>query len=299
MNFEVSDIMLHHPLINDPVAQTIFDSLTTHIAILDAQGTILDTNRAWREYAQANGNTKRPDGIGTNYLAVCDRSEGDEAAIAHQVAAGIRDVINGDREEFLIDYPCHSPTEKRWYYLRAVAVSEHDPNYVVISHENITLLKLAEEDMRLRGEQLERQKQELEETNIALKVLLQQREKDKQELEQQVLRNFKKLVLPYVEKLQAARLRPREKAFVDIIAANLNDIISPFLSRVSGTALVLTPQEIQVADLVRDGKASKEIADILSISTATVSFHRRNLRKKLGLSNKSTNLRTYLQSLAD
>lgn len=87
------------------------------------------------------------------------------------MACGIRAVIAGEIDEFVIDYPCHSPHEQRWFYMRATRLEGVDTVRVVVSHENITALKQAEEDLRKREAQLEQQSRSLEETNTALKVL--------------------------------------------------------------------------------------------------------------------------------
>ena len=199
--------------------------------------------------------------------------------------------------EFLYDYPCHSPDGRHWYYMRAIRMYGEGPIRVVVSHEDITALKLTEEALRQSQKEIEDQKQSLEESNIALKVLLKQREMDRSEMEQRVLTNIKDLVFPYVEKLQNSPLKAREKSLVNIINDHLNDIISPFLKQLSNAQLLLTPQEMQVATLVKDGKTSKEIADILNVTEATINFHRKNLREKFGLKGKPTGLRAYLMSL--
>jgi len=105
-------------------------------------------------------------------------------------------------------------------------------------------------------------------------------------------------VLPYVEKLKNSRLKPRDKTLVEIVETHLNDVISPLLQRFANAKILLTPQEMQVANLVKDGKTSKEIADILNVSEATVNFHRKNLRIKFGLTHQKTNLRSYLISMS-
>lgn len=279
-------------------ARMVLDSLSAHIAILDENGVILDTNRAWRDFAGENGMPEGYDFIGDNYLAICDAAEGADSVKTRQVAAGIRDVIDGRVDEFLQDYPCHNAESQHWYYMLAVRMSGEGPIRVVVSHEEITAIKLAEEALRKSQAQLTRQKIELEEANIALKVLLKQREDDKADLERKVITNVKEMVLPYVEKLKRLHLKPRDKAVVDIIDSHLKDIISPMMQKLSNASIILTPQEIQVASLVKDGKASKEIADILNVSETTVHFHRKNLRKKFGLSNSQTNLRSYLISIS-
>jgi PAS domain S-box-containing protein len=130
-------------------ARSTLDALKTHIAILDEHGVILATNRAWREFAAANSASailNDDGGIGTNYLAVCDGAAGECGAEAFHVAAGIRAVIRGDETEFNLEYPCHSPTEKRWFQVRASCFGGDGSLRVVLSHENITAAKLAEEE---------------------------------------------------------------------------------------------------------------------------------------------------------
>jgi len=283
---------------SDELARTVLDSLSAHIAILDETGVILETNKAWRTYAVNSGIPETYDHRGVNYLKICDATTGGEAADAAKVAEGIRAVLSGDLEEFLYDYPCHSEDSPHWYYMRTIRMKGPGPIRVVVSHEEITALKLAEEALKKSQEELFEQKQSLEEANIALKVLLKQREADKQELEKKVLTNVKDLVLPYVEKLKNPRLKPRDKILVEIIETHLNDVISPLLQRFANAKILLTPQEMQVANLVKDGRTSKEIADILNVSEATVNFHRKNLRLKFGLTHQRTNLRSYLISMS-
>ena len=280
-----------------PLGRTVLNSLSAHIAVLDENGHIIETNRAWQNFASQSGITS-PSFIGINYLSICDTATGKEAADAHAVADGIRAVIRGEVNEFLYDYPCHGPTGKHWFYMRALKLENDDPLRIIVSHEEITALKLAEEALTESKRSLEEQKKNLEEANIALKVLLKQRENDKLELEQNVLLNIKNLVFPYLEKLKIAPLRPKDTTVVGIIESRLNDIISPLLQRSVSINILLTPQEMQIAALIKDGKSSKEIADILNVSETTVHFHRKNLRKKFGLKNKTANLRSYLLSLS-
>jgi len=148
-----------------------------------------------------------------------------------------------------------------------------------------------------RTRELEAQKKSLEEINIAMKVLLKKREEDKLELQDNILSNVKILIEPYVNKLKGSRLPQCQKTLINILESNLNGIVSPFARKLSSKLLNLTPSEIQVANLVRQGKTTKEMAGILNISGKTVGFHRENIRKKLGLKNKKANLRARLLSL--
>ena len=281
----------------DPLARTVLNSLSAHIAILDADGVIIETNDAWRTFAREGRLAGAEDCIGTNYLAICDAASGRGASDARAVAAGIRKVIGGQLEEFRYDYPCHSPEGRHWYYMRAIRLTGGRPLRIVVSHEDITALKLTEEALRQSRRDLEERRQSLEEANVALKVLLKQRENDRHEMERRVLANVKEMVMPYVAKLKTARLKPREKTLVEIVEFHLQDIVSPFLQQVANSDLVLTPQELQVAALVRDGRSSKEIASVLHVTEATVNFHRKNLRIKFGLKNRRVNLRAYLLAM--
>lgn len=285
--------------IKDSVANIILDALSAHIAILDKNGVILKTNRAWQNFADANRMQIPADASPTNYLSICDLAQGESSEEAKVVAEGIRSVINGELKEFLLDYPCHSPSEKRWFYMRVNRIPGRGPMRAVVSHENITALKLAEESLKIQEQDLEAQRKNLEETNTALKVLLKQREEDRAALENKILRNIRELILPYLAKLKEKNLKTGQRTLVDIIDSNLNDIVSPLLQRLATAKIILTPQEMQVAALVKAGKSSKEIADILNVSTTTISFHRKNLRKKLGLDHARKNLRAYLLSMAD
>ncbi|MGI6385957.1 MAG: PAS domain-containing protein [Desulfomonilia bacterium] len=158
--------------------------------------------------------------------------------------------------------------------------------------------KLAEQTLMRKEEELQLESLNLEEANTALKVLLKRGEQDKKELEEKVLSNIKELALPYLGKLKSGPLDDRQAAYVHLLESSLNDIISPFLQRLSSRYLNLTPTEIQVANLVREGKSTKEISDLLTISKRAVEFHRNNIRDKLGLKKEKANLRSYLLSLS-
>ena len=280
--------------------RTILDSLSAHIAILDRQGNILETNRAWQRFGQQNELPAEAEATSVNYLEVCDAAANweEEDDYSRQAAQGIRAVIAGELDEFTLDYPCHSPTQKMWFYMRVMRIQPPDVYHALVSHEDITPLKLAEETIKHRERDLEAKSQGLEEANTALKVILRQREEDKRQLEEKVVANVQQMCSPYIEKLGSTRLDARQKAYLDIIGEQLNEIISPFLQKMSSLNLVLTPTELQVASLVKAGRATKEIADILSVTTNAIDFHRKNIRKKLGLSNRKTNLRSYLLSLS-
>jgi PAS domain S-box-containing protein len=154
-----------------------------------------------------------------------------------------------------------------------------------------------ENRVKERTIELEVQKSNLEELNIALQVLLDKRYEDKKEMEENVLTNVKEMMIPYFEKLRKTKLNVHQKTILSILESYLNEIVSPFVRKISKKYLNLTPTEIEVIHLIRFGSSSKEIADIMGLSPRTIYNHRKNIRKKLGIENKETNLRSYLLSI--
>ncbi|MBI9086997.1 MAG: PAS domain S-box protein [Desulfobacterales bacterium] len=154
----------------------------------------------------------------------------------------------------------------------------------------------AEEAQRRSKAELAAQSDHLEEVNTALKVLLKQRESDKGELEDNLRSNVRELVAPYLERLKKARLNAEQTSLVHILESNLDNIVSPFISRLCARHFSLTPMEIKVANLIKAGRSSQEIADLLYLAKNTVLFHRYNIRRKLGLLNTKSNLATHLLS---
>ena len=277
--------------------EIIVNSLSAHVAVLDNQGVIIETNRAWQEYGRENGLEGEGDSVGVNYISVCKAAIESGESEGETVPLGIQKVLSGELQEFVTQYPCHSPTRRQWFNLRVLPYRSQGTHRTLVVHEDVTPIFLAQEKLLKKEEELLNKSEKLKETNVALKVLLDHRDRDREELEQRIAANIKNLVLPYVEKLQSSRLRNREQTLAEIIEANLLDIVSPFLQKLSSLHLQLTPQEVDVASLIRQGKSSQEIADVLGLSIHTISFHRKNLRRKLGLIDRSRNLRTYLLSL--
>ncbi|QLH80339.1 PAS domain-containing sensor histidine kinase [Halosimplex pelagicum] len=128
-----------------------FDALPAQVAVVDAEGVILTTNRAWRQFGLDNDMQGGSDMVGENYLAVCDASD-DESAT--EAAAGIRSVLASERAEFTLEYPCHSPDERRWFLMRAIDLSEYDDPHALVMHVDITDRKEAELRVKANNETL-------------------------------------------------------------------------------------------------------------------------------------------------
>ena len=181
----------------------------------------------------------------------------------------------------------------RWMLTRAKIV-EFDSNGDALRIIGTTL----DTNNRKRMEiELQNRTLELSETNTALKVLVNHREKDKEELGEKVLSNVKALVEPYLKELKDSQVDQKQIVFLDLLESGLKNILSSFSSKLSSKYLALTPGELQVAYLVREGKRTKEIAELLNLSGKTIEDYRKNLRKKLGIRNMKVNLRTYLLSV--
>lgn len=137
---------------SESLARSTIDSLSAHIAILDASGAVIAVNRAWTEFAERNSGHRESVGVGANYLRVCDSVRGSGAGVAAAFAEGIRDVIAGRETYFEMEYPCHSPTENRWFVGRVTRFSAEEAldtaPRVVVAHEDVTNRKENEEALR-------------------------------------------------------------------------------------------------------------------------------------------------------
>ncbi len=187
-----------------------------------------------------------------------------------------------------------------WGSINACLVFDHRGRVMGVEGtvRDITRSKKAEEAILRNEKQLEAKTRELEEMNTALKILLKRREDDKVDLEETVLSNVRQMVMPYLEKMKNTRLDSTQKMLIDILGSHLSDMVSPFLTRLSSRFLHLTPTEIQVADLIREGRTTKEIAELMNLSDNTIMAHRYHLRNKLGIKNQKLNLKSYLRTMS-
>jgi len=192
----------------------------------------------------------------------------------------------------------HLRGKQHYMWAKASPIYDLSGNVVgaIESIRDITTRKQAEEALRTREQELGDKSRYLEEANTALKVLLEHREDDKRDLEENVLSNVRKFIVPYIEKLKKTQPSGDQNTYLEILESNLTNIVSPFFRNMTLTHFNLTPKELEIAHLIKEGKTTKEIADILNLSPRSIDFHRLNIREKLGLKSKKTNLRSTLLS---
>jgi two-component system sensor kinase FixL len=141
---------------SETFAQGVLNALSSHIAVLDGGGRIIAVNDAWRRFARENGAPPElVEGVGIDYLSICQYAGGAEGAYGEQAAAGIRSVLSGREPVFALEYPCHSPTEQRWFLMSATRLAMDTPG-VVVAHADVTERKRMEEERLRRGETLAR-----------------------------------------------------------------------------------------------------------------------------------------------
>jgi PAS domain S-box-containing protein len=189
--------------------------------------------------------------------------------------------------------------EMRWASINAHIIRDENnaPASIIGCMRDITGRKHAALELQKKEKLLEAKTSELVAINSALKVLLATTEESKKELEEKILFNVRRQVVSYVEKLKRTGITKKQRSYLEIIETNLNDIVSPFGRNLSAKFALLTPAEIQIANLIREGKTSKDMSHLLHVSERTVDFHRKNIRHKLHIKNKKANLRSLLLSL--
>lgn len=155
--------------------------------------------------------------------------------------------------------------------------------------------KKVERQLRAHEEELNRRTVKLEELNITLRTLLEHRRVDQRDLERRLATNIDELIMPCIERLKSITLTKQANSLIQNLQDNFETLTSPFLSSIRANTY-LTSTELQIADFIRKGKRSKQIAAIMKLSAGTVDCHRNNIRKKLGIRGKKVSLQEYLLS---
>ncbi len=265
----------------------LVEAMAVGMAMMDARGQIVYINR---RLADMSG-YRVADLVGRNVRDL----------VAHQVWAPFEDLFTGrcrNRTRSLEFSWTDKNGRRNVGILSPLPLFDEDDRFcgafAVVT--DITAQKNTERTLAAKKQELQQKNAHLEEINTALQTLVKIREQDKAEIEETVVANIHQLVDPLLVRLKASGLSERQKSYVAILEANLHEVITPFTQQIATRYLELTPAEVEVANLVKHGRKSKEIASLLNISPRTVEMHRRNIRKKLGLQNKHANLRTFLLS---
>jgi DNA-binding CsgD family transcriptional regulator len=153
----------------------------------------------------------------------------------------------------------------------------------------------AELELQEINHQLTLEREALQETNTALRVLMSRIEQEKQEIRTDINVNVERVLKPILQALRL-QLPPAHQNYVRLLEQNLDEIASPFVSRLSESFRSLTPTEVAICTMIRNGLRTKEIADVRKVSEATVNRHREKIRRKLHMTNTESNLATFLQS---
>lgn len=277
---------------SETMLRAIFDQTFQFIGVLRLDGTVIQVNKTAMDFASAD----EPEISGKPFWKTPWWHHSEDERV--RLRAALKQAAQGD----LVRYETTNAGPDGTVLhvdlsLKPVRDEQGRIALLVAEGRDITDLKLAVDGLRKREKELKTQSRSLEEANIALRVVLKQMEEKKREDQDNVLSNLKQLVIPYIHRLRRSPLGDEEQALVNTLESNLNNITSPLVHKLSSTSLGLTPMEIRVAHLVREGLMNKEIAELLGVSLNTVSSHRYKIRAKLGLKNKGINLRSYLLSL--
>ncbi len=153
----------------------------------------------------------------------------------------------------------------------------------------------ADLELQETNQQLILERKALQEVNTALRLVLARIEQEKQEIYRDIKTNIDKILMPILNAL-ALQLSTSQKKYLEILQTNLEEITSPFISKLSLSYHSMTPTEIAICNMIRGGMRTKEIAEMRSVSEATINRHREKIRRKLKLTNQDVNLASFLQA---
>ena len=157
--------------------------------------------------------------------------------------------------------------------------------------------KKINESLQKAEKELEAKAHDLSGANTALQELARQNESDRKELEKKVLFAVHEMVTPYIDNLEKSGLDEVQTSFVNIVRSNLNEITAPFMKELSFRYFRLSPTEISVANLIKQGCTTKEISSKMNITKRNVDFYRDQIREKIGIKNTKANLKNVLKEM--
>ena len=228
------------------------------------------------------------------------------ASVSDDFPPAVTALVTGDgadpAETAELEVECDVGGEKKSLLLTVIPCRIEGRRGHFLLGTDVTQQKLMQDELTRSERALRRQATILDERNTALRVLLEQRERDNRELEQRIVNNVEQLLEPTIERLSKALRHRPERLELEAMRVNLREIVGPFgqhLRYPEDGALPLTRREREVANLVRLGRTSAEIAEALHVSRSAVSFHRASIRRKLGLPKGGPRLSTHLSALAE
>ena len=262
----------------------LFDSSPAGIFTYDSQLVVIDHNERFQSVIHSTRDTL----IGLDLNTLNDQS----------IISTLSEPLEGRNGIFEGCYRDTTNETEIWITLKTAPLFDIDGTVTGGAGivEDITDRVLAHRALEQGKVELELESRHLAEANTALKVLLNHIEKERRQIEEDVLSNIRELIVPFIEKIKVSPSKRETADYIQVLETNLNTITSPFLRRMTLAHYKLTPKELQVANLIKEGKATKEIADLLNVSMRSVEFHRDKIRKKLGLKHKKENLQSYLSS---
>lgn len=163
--------------------------------------------------------------------------------------------------------------------------------------ESIVKLQNSERSLIKAQEEVTAKATDLEGTTIALQQLVKKNERDRKEVQDKILFSVNEMINPYIEKLKECNLNEDALVCANIIESNVGEIVAPFMQGLAYKYFRLTPKEIHIANLIKQGKSTKRIADLLNLTTRGVEFHRDKIRSKIGIKHSKSNLGEVLKNL--
>lgn len=264
-----------------------YNSLMDACVTVDMKGRIIDSNESYRKML----------GYSSEELARLTYEDLTPEKYHAVEAKIIKDEIlpRGYSEIYQKEYRRKNgeifPIEIRCFLVR----DDHDnPKSMWAIVRDITERRKAEEAIRNYTTKLEEQNRSVEQKNVALAELIEHMERSKIKIKEDIALNISETILPILSKL---RKKDFSKKYLDLLDHHLKELASSFGRKITDKSTRLSPKELELCNLLKGGLSSKEISELLNISSMTVDKHRRNVRKKLGISNKKVNLTSYLQKL--
>jgi PAS domain S-box-containing protein len=267
----------------------LFNSINDYILVADIDRNIIDCNQAL-----SDGFGYTPEEIiGKKTIQLYNSKKEYQ-----EMGKALKKHLDDTRFTYNINYRKKSgeifPGETNVFYLKND--KEEIVGFIGVIRD-ITYRKMVEEYLQMANDELEQKTTALEDVNTALKILLQKREQDNKELQENIFSNYEVMLTPFLKKLQNSASNDIQQNLIDIVDTNLNEIVSPFTTKLSDPMMNLTSTEIQISSMIKQGFSNKEIAQIITCSKRTIDSHRENIRRKLNLKNTKINLKTFLSNI--